>query len=227
MEYCCVECEEDCVGCSDETCCVVVEDLEAGSTYYWSVRVCAIEGEDEDPLPMLSKWSEEQTFITEMTAVAFGELCSPECGGDDIIITPNFSWDDVSDATSYEVQLATNEDFDPVLASGTPTVNAWLGAPELDYGTTYYWRVRVVKDGITSDWVTCIFTTMAEPAAKVYTCQECGMEFATQAELQAHWDALHAPVAPTTPAYIWVIIAVGALLVIAMLILIVRTRRVV
>jgi hypothetical protein len=212
------ECEEECVGCSDETCCLVVDGLEPGVTYYWKVRV--YKGE-----PTRSKWSEKREFNTEMTAIPFIDLCSPACGGDDIIITPNFSWDAVSGATSYEVQLATNEDFDPVLASGTPTTNAWLGAPELDYGTTYYWRVRVVKDGITSSWVTCIFTTMDEPAAKVYTCPQCGMEFATEAELQAHWDAKHAPAAPSTPMYIWLIIGIGALLVIAVLVLIVRTRR--
>ena len=217
------ECDEDCVGCSGETCCLVVPvvdglDLEPGTTYYWKVRV--LEGE-----PTLSKWSDLWEFTTAMTAIDFWELCSPECGGDDIIITPNFSWDAVSDATSYEVQLATNEDFDPVLASGTPTVNAWLGAPELDYSTTYYWRVRVVKDDVYSDWTVCIFTTEAE-VVEVFTCPQCGLSFDTQAELQAHWDAVHAAVAPTTPFLIWVIVAVGLILVIAVLILIVRTRRV-
>jgi hypothetical protein len=221
------ECDaEDCVGCSDETCCLVVEDLEPGSTYYWSVRVCTIEDEDEDEWDMLSKWSEEQTFTTEMTAIEFWELCSPECGANDIIITPNFSWDAVSDATSYEVQLATNEVFDPLLASGTPTVNAWLGAPELEYDTTYYWRVRVVKDDIYSDWTVCIFTTEAEPEAEVWVSPYTGEKFDSEEDLLAHiaeWEAAHAA---ATPGYIWVIIAIGALLVIAVLILIVRTRRV-
>jgi hypothetical protein len=236
-----VECEEDCDGCSDETCCLVVEDLAPGSTYYWSVRVVAIECEEsgcyacvddddygnygDDVVPMLSKWSEEQTFVTEMTAVDWHYLCSPECGGDDIIITPNFSWEGVTDATSYEIQLATNEDFDPVIASGTSTVNAWLGAPELEYGTTYYWRVRTIKNGVTSDWATCIFTTMAEPAPEQFCCQDCGLCFDTRADLEAHWNATHAPVEPSTPFYIWVIIAIGALLAIAVIILIVRTRR--
>ncbi|MDD5702920.1 MAG: hypothetical protein PHU23_12825, partial [Dehalococcoidales bacterium] len=34
------------------------------------------------------------------------------------------------------------------------------------------------------------------------------------------------PAPPTTPAYIWVIIAIGAVLVIAVIVLIARTRRV-
>jgi hypothetical protein len=218
------ECDEDCVGCSGESCCLslpVVDqerDLEPGTTYYWKVRV--LEGE-----PTLSKWSELWEFTTAMPAIPFFELCSPECGANDIIITPPFSWNSVSDATSYDVQLATNGDFDPVLASGTPTVNAWLGAPELDYSTTYYWRVRAVKDSVTSEWTTCIFTTVAEEA-EVWVSPYTGEKFYSEEALLAHINAWEAAHAPTTSPYIWVIIAVGALLVIAVLILIVRTRRV-
>ncbi|HEX73867.1 MAG TPA: hypothetical protein G4N93_01795 [Dehalococcoidia bacterium] len=218
------ECDEDCVGCSGETCCLslpVVDqdrDLEPGTTYYWQVRV--LEGE-----PTVSKWSELWEFTTAMPAIPFFELCSPECGADDIIISPNFSWNSVSDATSYDVQLATNENFDPVLASGTPIANAWLGAPELDYSTTYYWRVRAVKDGVTSEWTTCIFTTVAEEV-EVWVSPYTGEKFDSEEALLAHIDAWEAAHAPTTSPYIWVIIAIGALLVIAVLILIVRTRRV-
>ena len=68
----CFECEEDCVGCSDETCCLVVDGLEPGVTYYWKVRVC--KGE-----PTRSKWSGLSEFTTEMTAVArpYHPSCSP------------------------------------------------------------------------------------------------------------------------------------------------------
>ena len=218
------EADGDCPGCSGETCCLVMEDLEPGTTYYWKVRVAEFDDDDMTEWQTLSKWSELWEFTTAMTAVEFWELCSPECGADDVIITPNFSWDAVSDATSYEVQLATNEDFTDAV-SGTPTVNAWLGAPELDYSTTYYWRVRVVKDGITSEWTTCIFTTMEEPV-EVWVSPYTGEKFYSEADLLAHiaaWETAHPPV---TPAYIWVIIVIGAVLVIALLVLIVRTRRV-
>jgi hypothetical protein len=215
----CIDCDEDidldCVGCSEENCCIVIDDLEPGTTYYWKVRVC----EDE---PTVSKWSELWTFTTAMPVVPF--LCSPECGERDVIITPNFSWTAVKDADYYEVQIATDEDFTDAV-SGTATVNAWVGAPELEYGTVYYWRVRAVKDGVYSDWATCIFTTMEEPV-EVWVSPYTGEKFYSEADLLAHiaaWEAAHAPV---TPIYIWVIIAIGAILVIALLVMILRTRRV-
>ncbi len=89
-------------------------------------------------------------------------------------------------------------------------------------------------------------------AAEVgYTCPQCGVSFDTEAELAPHWDAVHKPAPPVAPevtveveappapdvtveapaaaapAYIWLIIGIGAVLVIAVIVLIVRTRRVV
>ncbi len=83
------------------------------------------------------------------------------------------------------------------------------------------------------------FTTQAEleahqaaahPTAAVkYTCPQCGLSYDTQAALSAHWNASHAPkeAAPSIPTYLlWTIIGIGAVLIIALIILIVRTRRV-
>ena len=70
------------------------------------------------------------------------------------------------------------------------------------------------------------------PEVILYTCPTCGLSFDTPAELELHWEAIHAPPPPvppepvTTPGYIWAIIAVGAVLMIAVIVLIVRTRRV-
>ncbi len=211
------ECDEDCLGCSGETCCLVIEDLAPGTVHYWKVRV--LEGE-----PTLSKWSELWEFTTALPAIGLVGLCSPECGADGVILTPNFSWEAIENATGYEVQLATDEAFTDAV-TGTATVNAWLGAPELEYDTTYYWRVRAVKDGVYSEWTVCIFTTMTEPPPEVWVSPYTGEKFYSEAEYKAHVAEYEAKQA-VTPAYIWIIIAIGALLVIAVLILIVRTRRV-
>ncbi|MBA7607812.1 hypothetical protein ES703_14981 [subsurface metagenome] len=186
-----------------ETCLVVptTGNLDPGTTYFWQVRVA--EGS-----PFLSKWSELREFDTALGSVL--GLCSPSCGASDVILTTNFSWDAVLGATGYEVQIATNEGFSPVIASGTPTVNAWAAAPDLDYSTTYFWRVRAAKEvDVYGAWAVCLFTTMDEPAEPV------------------------APITPVeviteeiTPTWIWVIIGIGAALVIAVIVLIVNTRRV-
>ncbi len=67
------------------------------------------------------------------------------------------------------------------------------------------------------------------PTAVTYTCPQCGLSYSTQAALQAHWNATHAPqpAEPAIPSYLlWTIIGIGAILVIALIVLIVRTRRV-
>ncbi|GAI42961.1 unnamed protein product, partial [marine sediment metagenome] len=95
--------------------CITVTGLDTGSLYYWKVRVAL-------GSPTLSKWSEERMFTTALLDVA--SLCSPVCGGQDIILTPNFSWDKVSGATGYEVQLATTQTFTAGVVKGKSTVNA-------------------------------------------------------------------------------------------------------
>jgi len=104
---------------------------------------------------------------------------------------------------------------------------------------------------IKSVWSGGVFLTVAEVIPEpepepVWTCPQCGLDFATRAALAAHAATAHPPVeppdiivepdvevivplpaeTPITPAWIYVIIGVGAVLVIALIVLIVRTRRV-
>ena len=170
-------------------------------TYFWKVRVAC-------DSPFVSKWSDLRTFKTALGAVPY--LCAPWCGQNDVILTSNFAWDGVAGATGYEVQVATDEAFSNIVASGNPTSNAWAPADPLEYSTVYYWRVRAIKDGsIVSAWAVCIFTTMDEPAEPVDPVPPVVIE---QTEV--------------TPVWIWVIIGIGGALTIAVVILIVTTRKV-
>jgi hypothetical protein len=179
--------------------CIKITGLTAGTKYFWKVRVSCNH-------PQVSKWSDLRSFDTALSLV---DYCSPICGAEDISLTPNFSWYAVTGATSYEIEVSTTEDFATVLASGTPTINAWDGIPQLDYSTTYYWRVRAVKDGVYSGWTYCLFSTIAEPEAPPEPVEPVIIE---QSEI--------------TPTWIWVIIGIGGALTIAVIILIVTTRRV-
>ena len=202
-------------------------ELDYNTSYYWKVRA---KGSDT-----YSPWSDTGIFTTMSEATTPPleppSLQVPSPGASNVSLNPFFAWSGVDWATGYEFILAEDSNFThPVISklgeNAMPTA-AWQCDTELDYNTTYYWKVRAIESDTYSPWSdTGIFTTEAEPPAVVYTCPQCGMTFDTQAELLAHWDAMHSPVAPTTPAYIWVLIAVGALLVIAVLILIIRTRRV-
>jgi hypothetical protein len=197
--------------CTEDTC-ITVDDLDPGTTYYWQVRVC--QGK-----PTLSKWSVERSFTTALSAVEFEKLCSPACGAQDIILTPNFAWGAVDGATSYEVELSTAETFAADVVKGKTTVNAWVCPTTLDYATTYYWRVRAVKDGTYSDWTYCMFTTMPEPVAPT-------PPVVVEQVPPAAPPVINIPPATMiTPTWIYAIIGVGAALAIVVIVLIVRTRR--
>jgi hypothetical protein len=198
--------------CTTDETCIVVDDLDPGTTYYWQVRVCV-------GSPTLSKWSEERSFTTAMMAVPFVDLCSPACGSQDIILTPNFAWGAVSGATGYEVQLSPTETFTAGVIKGKTTVNAWVCPTTLEYATTYYWRVRAEKDSIYSDWTYCMFTTMPEPVAPT-------PPVVVQQVPPSAPPVINIPPAKMiTPTWIYAIIGVGAALAIVVIVLIVRTRR--
>jgi len=105
------------------------------------------------------------------------------------------------------------------VVKGKTTVNAWVCPTTLEYATTYYWRVRAVKDSIYSDWTYCMFTTMAEP-------EEPTPPVVVEEVPPSAPPVINIP--PTemiTPTWIYAIIGVGAALAIVVIVLIVRSRR--
>lgn len=71
-------------------------------------------------------------------------LLDPADGAGNIIPAPTLTWSAVSDALTYQVQIATNPSFEAgtvVLDQTTATTSAT--ASGLNTATVYYWRVRV------------------------------------------------------------------------------------
>jgi hypothetical protein len=196
---------------------VDITNLLPNHVYYWRARA---------KLPHLSPWSATRSFTTSTTELieSVVSLEAPVNGATGVSLKPTLAWSRVIGATGYEWELAKDPVFAvPVERAGgdLAKVNAVVLQHELDYNTTYYWRVRAQltpKPPTYSDWATAIFTTMAEPAA-------------TQPPVviptQAPPVVVEVPVPAAIPAYLlWAIVVIGAVLVIAVIVLIVRTRRV-
>jgi len=187
---------------------VIDEMLWLGTEFFWRVRVL---------YPLWSQWSETCTFITPLGPGAERPtLLSPTSGAGlcatDVPLRPVFQWTGLVDATNYEFQVATNAEFTAVVSgldkTGTSALGpqtAYTSTVSLSEGTNYFWRVRalildsegaVVTESPWSD--TGCFTALAEAAP--------------------------ADVAPT-PAWVWAVIAIGAILAVAMIVLIMRTRK--
>jgi hypothetical protein len=149
------------------------------------------------------------------------ELTSPTPGSQDVDPGTGFSWNPMAGVTEYELIIATDSALTSPVA-GTPILldTTSYGPVDLEYATDYYYAVKATEPTSSVQSVGH-FRTMDEPVEK-YTCQYCGLTFDTRAELEAHIAAVHAP---TTPLYIWIVIALGAILVIAVIWLIFTTRR--
>jgi hypothetical protein len=191
---------------------ITVTGLEDGKTYYWKVRVA--KGE-----PVYSNYSDVWSFTTAMGAGQWNPFVggvpeAPANGATNVPLQPTFAWNAADWATGYEFVLADNPAFNPIVSktgANALTTTVYLCEATLDYETSYYWKVRAISKTSNSEWASAVFTTMAKAPPPPEPPKPPPTPVVPE---------------PTTPAYIWVIIGIGAALVIAVIILIVRTRRV-
>lgn len=128
--------------------------LAYGQTYFWRVDAHNSLG--------VSAWSDVWSFSTMTTPVTVGQptLSFPPNNAAGISLNPDGSWNAASNATTYNIQVATNASFvSPVFSTTTSATNAIF--LNLQYNTTYYWRVQGIgSNGATGPWSnTWDFTT--------------------------------------------------------------------
>jgi len=178
---------------------------------------------------------EDKTTAAPALTPAAG--ASPAIGAYNVTIDPMFTWGAVGGAIRYEIALSEDPTFTIIEWSYNVNQNFYQVEESLRYDTTYYWRVRGVlaepfqEAGAwktpSTPWAVGIFKTESEPAPA-----------AEPIVVQPTTPIVNVEVPPTKitvepaeaaiPSYIlWIIVAVGAVLIIALIVLIVRTRRVV
>jgi subtilisin-like proprotein convertase family protein len=88
-------------------------------------------------------------------------LTSPADGATDVPLQPTFTWEAVTGAASYFIEIATDAGFTNIVDSATVSGTAYTPAAPLADGTPYYWRVTAANtcgDGAAS--TTFSFTTV-------------------------------------------------------------------
>ena len=186
--------------------------LIGGTIYYWRLR--AIE-------PVKSPWSEMWSFAPALGAgpwspVAEPSGMAPSPGAANVPIRPVFTWQPAASATGYEFILARESEFNDVVVALTAadalSITTWRCDRDLDYSTTYFWKVRAINSTGYSNWGTSDFTT--ESAPSVSPQPQLSPQSATIPRAQA-----------TTAYLIWVATGIYVLLVVVLLVFIVSTRR--
>jgi len=176
--------------------------------------------------PWHSRWSDSWTFNTALGEPPWSPtLYTPggewQYSGLDVELMPAFSWQSAKNADGYQFVLADNAEFASPLVDEKVPESAYNLDFELEYNTNYFWKVMAYNGSkAISRWSDVgAFTTITKevpapsPAPPATVTQPAP-----------------APVViptPIPPVLLWVIVGIGALLIIAVIILIVRTRRVI
>jgi hypothetical protein len=166
-----------------------------GTKFYWRVRSADAETDEI----IHSPWSEVRSFTVAVGPMAELTLTNPGNGATGVAVSNiPFTWDAVADATGYEFSLM-NAATDAEVVSASVSGTTYTYTDTLDYGTSYYWTVKAMKDTTVFGDATATFTTGKEGVV---------------------------PPEPTTASWLWVIIVLGAVVWLVILVLIFRTRRV-
>jgi hypothetical protein len=210
---------------------VGVSEFMPGQTYYWRVRVS-----NTTNGPLISPWTETRSFTVE--GVTTFTVSTPAVGASGVSLTPTLTWADYEGAVGYEIQVAEDNTF-AILDFSHTVDKAFYQVAEgeaLAYSTTYYWRVRAVtgppvldaagriRSVPVGEWTDGVFTTMAMP---VEPEPPVVIEPYEPPTIVVEPEVIIPETTQVIPPYLlWIIIGIGAVLVIALIVLIIRTRRV-
>ncbi|MDP3147744.1 MAG: FISUMP domain-containing protein [Ignavibacteria bacterium] len=128
------------------------------TSYYWRVSSASIYG--------TSGWSNTYFFTTIGKASSAPTLSSPADGETNLLLTPTLTWNASNGATSYNLQVATDNSFSvsSLIINENVGNNLRKQLSGLSNSKTYYWKVASVNKYGTSDWSTLwSFTTGALP----------------------------------------------------------------
>ncbi|MHB8104863.1 MAG: hypothetical protein ACYDG5_04910, partial [Dehalococcoidales bacterium] len=201
-------------------------NYQPGETWYWRVRAI---------VPFYSPWTQAFSVTIQPIAAPVPTLYSPANGGVVSTLTPGFSWSPMGAAASYHFQIATDAAFTHIIqdsnvdANGVDGAGVQLTAPLVD-GKQYFWHVQVIAP-VEGDWSTVVnfmVSKAAAPSPQV-TITQAGPTTIGLTATQP--PATSITVASThednvvNPSYIWAIIIIGVVLVIAIMVLIFRTKK--
>ena len=133
--------------------------LDGTTNYYW--RMMSLnEGQ-------ASEWANYRIFTTEYIGLPVPSLTSPSDLATSVAINPTLTWNSVAGATSYRVQLSTSQDFNNLTVSTTVSTTNH-GLSNLNYFTSYYWRIRAINSTDSSNWSSArTFKTKDQPLNQV------------------------------------------------------------
>ncbi len=79
-------------------------------------------------------------------------LASPADGSTNVSLNPTLSWNNISNALNYSLQVSTDPNFNSTVVNVSGISNTSFQLSNLSNGLTYYWRVNASYSNGISDW---------------------------------------------------------------------------
>jgi hypothetical protein len=112
-------------------------------------------------------WSDTISLSTVLQAPV---LTEPQQAATGVPLNPYLSWQQVTNADSYELLISTDPYYLSGIVSDTVISQNTIQVNGLDYGVTYYWKVRAINSGCESAWsASHMFTTSFSNNAWVFS----------------------------------------------------------
>ena len=119
--------------------------LANNTSYYWRVSAYNATGN--------SGYSPPRKFTTIVSAPSVGPtLLSPAANATNVSLTPSFTWNSVSGAGSYGLQLSADSLFNTIIADANNLPTSYTPLLTLISNTLYYWHVNASNAGGTGPY---------------------------------------------------------------------------
>ncbi|WP_138429678.1 putative Ig domain-containing protein [Fodinibius saliphilus] len=161
----------------------VTSQLDRKTTYYWRVRGKNTGGEGE--------WSSTFQFVTLPAIPAKVTLKSPGDQHGSFPLDGTLSWETVSGASSYEIQISNDSEFsDVVVSKKNINTEKYILDGQLSDFSTYYWRVRAWNSAGNGNWSNSrSFMTVAQAPVLTFPAdQEKDISIAPELSWQSGYE---------------------------------------
>jgi len=159
----------------------ILPQLLTSERYYWRISALNQAGE--------STWSETRTFRTIVVIPGVPELLTP---GDNLVDAKPpvlLDWSNVQGATSYSMQVSTENTFETIVfSSDGQSATAFL-LTSLQPQTTYFWRVRARNLAGFGDWSAVrSFTTVVQVPDQITLISPINQSINTPIPVLLRWN---------------------------------------
>ncbi|MDR8390925.1 Ig-like domain-containing protein [Aliifodinibius sp. S!AR15-10] len=154
--------------------------FEHGTTYYWRVRGTSTGGN--------GAWSETWSFTTLTKNYSFS-LNYPEDNATGLSGYILFSWDDIPDATEYNLTVATDAEFTNVVVDSAITYEQ-IELGDFASSTTHYWKVTTSIGGQTVESEVRSFTTQMASAGTPQLTTPGDGSTGVETEVALNWNSV-------------------------------------